>query len=90
VLEQNAAKAATPAPDAPAPDGGPVLRIEVFSERAIIIKGDTKPHKDRIKACVPNARAIWHRTAAGWIFSKRHEAAVRSALADLLAITSAA
>lgn len=60
------------------------LQIKPYSDRAVIVTGDTKPHKDRIKSAVPKAHALWRRQAEGWIFSRRHEQALRDALADLL------
>ena len=60
------------------------LSIGRFSDKALIITGNTYPLRERIKAAVPGAHAVWHRRACGWLFSKRHEQALRAALADLL------
>ena len=61
-------------------ESAPPLRIEAVSDKAIIVVGDTKPHKDAIKA----AGGRWNTARKGWIFPKSREAQVRQALADLL------
>lgn len=58
-----------------------ILRIEPWGSSMIVVKGDTKPNKDRIKAV---GGAFWNRKAEGWTFKKEREAKVREALADLL------
>jgi len=84
-----------PVPAAPAisePHGGAIadpagerLTLARYSERAVIITGNTYSHRARIKSAVPKAHGIFHRKAKGWIFSAKHETALREALGDLLA-----
>lgn len=81
--------APTPEQDTTGTVKAPALQIREYSERAIIITGETWPHRERIKNAVPKAHGIWHRTAQGWIFSKKHEAALRESLADLLQFIAA-
>lgn len=61
-----------------------MLQIERFSEKAVILTGDTFPVKERIKAAVPNGRTFYHRKARGWVFSAKHVPTLQTALADLL------
>jgi N12 class adenine-specific DNA methylase len=56
------------------------LYIEEISDKAILVKGDTRTHKDRIKA----AGGKWHSRQQGWMFPKSRESSVRDKLADLL------
>ncbi len=75
-------KAPEPPPTAaPVATAGGVLRVEDYSDKAIIVRGDTRPHKDRIKAI---GGALWNRKAGGWIFKQAKRAEVERALADLL------
>ena len=60
------------------------IKIEEFSEKAVIVTGNTYQHKDRIKTALPKSRALWNRKAKGWIFPKKHVEALRVALKDLL------
>ena len=60
------------------------IKIEEFSEKAVIVTGNTYQHKDRIKGALPKSHAIWHRKAKGWIFPKKHVEALRKSLEDLL------
>lgn len=61
------------------------LRIEPYSEKSIVVRGDTKPHKDRIKnALGGKPRGLWNNRAGGWIFPRKRADEVRRALADLL------
>lgn len=53
----------------------PPLTISDHSEKAIIVKGDTKTHKDRIKAV---GGALWNRKHGGWIFSKKRREKVQA------------
>lgn len=64
-----------------AKQGQPALRIEPLNSGQIIVRGDTKPNKDRIKAV---GGAVWDKKEGGWRFKKDREAKVREALADLL------
>lgn len=64
---------------APAEQGAPLV-IESYSDKAIIVRGDTKAHKDALKA----AGGRWHGTAKGWIFPKKREAEVRAKLGGLV------
>jgi len=47
------------------------MTIEEYSEKAFVVRGDTKPHKDALSSrrgrYNPNLRG-----GGGWIFSKRH------------------
>lgn len=54
------------------------LQVVDYSEKAVAIVGDTKPHAEKLKELGGrfNARL---RCGAGWIFSKKKEAAVRAA-----------
>lgn len=65
---------------APSAAGQAPLAIESLTDKAIIVKGDTRTHKDRIRA----AGGIWNKKHTGWIFPKTREAQVRERLADLL------
>jgi hypothetical protein len=47
------------------------LNINEYSEKAFVVRGDTKPYKDNLL----NRRGKWNpnlKGGAGWIFSKRH------------------
>jgi hypothetical protein len=73
----------TPADDTQTPVAEtPELTVEDLSAKSVIIKGNTREHKDRIKAL----RGLWNRKNQGWIFPKAREAQVREALVDLLAV----
>lgn len=68
----------------PETGGSPApLYIEDFSEKAIIVKGQTKEYIGRIKNAI-GRKPLWNRRAGGWIFRKADEAVVRKALANLL------
>lgn len=70
------------APNKPVP--GHVLTLADYSAKAVIITGETYPHRERIKNAVPKAHGLFHRKTKGWIFSKKHRAALETALNDLL------
>lgn len=57
------------------------LQIDELSEKSIIVRGDTKTHKERIKAV---GGALWNKNKGGWVFAKKNEGKVREKLADLL------
>jgi N12 class adenine-specific DNA methylase len=61
--------------------GQPPLRIEPHGKSMIVVRGETKANKDRIKAI---GGAMWHRGAEGWVFKKERESDVRAALGDLI------
>lgn len=63
----------------------PPLTMADYSKKAVIITGETYPHRERIKNAVPKAHGIWHRKAEGWIFSKKYTLKLQEALKDLLA-----
>lgn len=67
-----------PKGEADAPKGGDVT-VEEYSEKAIVVRGDTRPLADVLKDLGGrfNARL---QGGAGWIFSKRKEDEVRQAL----------
>ncbi|OLL27477.1 hypothetical protein BTH42_32030 [Burkholderia sp. SRS-W-2-2016] len=67
-----------------APHASP-LTIERLTDKAIIIKGDTRAHIDRIKEV---KGGIWNRKHSGWIFSAKREPVIREQLADLLGATT--
>lgn len=54
------------------------LQVVDYSEKAVAVVGDTKPHAEKLKELGGrfNARL---KCGAGWIFSKKKEAAVRAA-----------
>ena len=59
------------------------LELIQYSERAIAVIGDTKPHKDQLKALGGSFNAhIRHNNekVCGWIFSKKRETEVRNFL----------
>jgi len=58
----------------------PTLTISELSEKSIIVKGDTKTHKDRIKAL---GDALWDKKHQGWIFSKKHREKVQSLVNEI-------
>lgn len=60
------------------------LTLEDYTDKSIIIRGQTKENMERIKAAIPGRRPLWNRKAGGWIFPKAREDQVREALADLL------
>lgn len=48
------------------------LTVEDYSEKSIVVRGDTRPHKDKLKML----GGKWNpglRDGGGWIFSKRFE-----------------
>lgn len=73
-------------PEAPTPEATPEppLRIEDYTEKSIIVRGQTRENIDRIKSALPGRRPLWNKRAKGWIFPKAREADVRRALSDLL------
>ena len=68
-------KEATPKQQATKAEG---LQVVDYSEKAVAVVGDTKPHAEKLKELGGrfNARL---KCGAGWIFSKKKEAAVRAA-----------
>lgn len=56
------------------------LYIEDLTERAIIVRGDTRTHKEKIK----EAGGKWNGKHGGWIFPKKWEEKVRGQLGALL------
>lgn len=74
------APAAAPAPAKATTEDAP-LTVETYSDKAIIVRGDTRTHKDRIKAI---GGALWNKKAGGWIFKAAKRADVENGLADLL------
>jgi SprT protein len=44
------------------------MEIINYSEKALLVKGDTRPHKEQLK----EIGGKWNPTLKGWIFSKRH------------------
>jgi hypothetical protein len=67
-------------PEEPVACTGGAVQIIVYSEKAIAVTGNTRPIKDRLKAC--GGRFNPHLTCgAGWIFPKTKEAEVRAVIA---------
>lgn len=62
------------------------LRIEDYTDKSIIVRGQTRENIDRIKAAGKSAgvRALWNKKAQGWVFPKSKESQVREAMADLV------
>lgn len=56
------------------------LYIEDISEKAFVVLGDTKTHKDKIKAL----GGRWNRKRGGWVFPKARLTHVTNGLGDLL------
>lgn len=73
-------EAETKKADAPKAD----LRIEQYSDKAIIVRGDTKAHKDRIKAMGGKWLGRPKSGSAGWMFPASKRSKVESGLSDLL------
>jgi hypothetical protein len=74
-IEESAAETST----------APALRIEPY-QNAIIVRGETRANKDRIKAL----GGRWNKRAGGWIFHPSKEAVVREKLGDLLGVRARA
>ncbi|WP_070988492.1 strawberry notch-like NTP hydrolase domain-containing protein [Halofilum ochraceum] len=63
----------------------PPLRVEPYTEKSVVVRGDTKPHKDRIKnALGGKPRGLFNNRAGGWIFPRARADDLRRALSDLL------
>lgn len=75
-----------PAPVAPSSDqtAEPPLRIESYTDKSIIVRGQTRENIDRIKAAIPGRKPLWNRKAGGWVFPKAREQELRQGLEDLL------
>lgn len=54
------------------------LIIEDLSEKAIIVRGDTRTHKDTLKGL----KGLWNRKYTGWIFPKKRRDTIQRALED--------
>ncbi len=76
----------TQAPQQPAKTSEPVLRIDDYTDKSIIIRGKTKENMERIKDAGKKIgiRALWNKKANGWVFPKSRATEVRDALADLV------
>lgn len=61
------------------PVSGAGLTLNPYGERAIVVRGETKPIKDTLKS-LGGAFNPRLNGGAGWIFSKRNEEKVRAAL----------
>jgi hypothetical protein len=68
------------------PAGEPQLAIEDYTDKSIIIRGQTRENMGGIKDAGKKIgiRALWNKKAGGWVFPKSREAEVREALADLV------
>jgi DNA topoisomerase-1 len=55
------------------------IYIEDYSEKAIIVKGDTKPHSEPLK----EMNGKWNKTLKGWIFSKKKRQQVQKYIDSL-------
>lgn len=61
------------------------LRIEPLSDKAIILKGDTKTHVDRIRALKQELGVGgWNKSHQGWVFPASRRAQVEGAMGELL------
>ena len=58
------------------------LIIEDYSERSIVVRGDTKPYKEELKEMGGRFNRNL-RDGCGWIFSKKHEEEVRKFIENL-------
>jgi len=67
----------TPAPVL-IPTAQPNLRVIKYSDKCIVVVGDTKPNKDRLKS-LGGSYNQWLKCGAGWVFPKYKEAIIRSA-----------
>lgn len=67
----------TPAPVL-IPTAQPNLRVIQYSNKCIVVVGDTKPNKDRLKS-LGGSYNQWLKCGAGWVFPKYKEAIIRSA-----------
>ncbi|MEQ9131109.1 MAG: LPD1 domain-containing protein [Salinisphaeraceae bacterium] len=79
---QDEAPLGTAGPATP-PAGEPRVSVEDYSDETIIVRDLTGENVERIKAALPNRKAIRNAKAGGWTFPKKREAEVRQALADL-------
>lgn len=66
----------TPAP-ALIPTAQPNLKVIQYSDKCIVVVGDTKPNKDRLKS-LGGSYNQWLKCGAGWVFPKYKEAIIRS------------
>lgn len=62
----------------------PELTIEDYSDKSIVVRGNTKDHKDRIKQAGRGRFNLRLKGGPGWIFQKTQEAKVRESLGDLI------
>ena len=67
----------TPAPVL-IPTAQPNLRVIQYSNKCIVVVGDTKANKDRLKS-LGGSYNQWLKCGAGWVFPKYKEAIIRSA-----------
>jgi len=67
----------TPAPVL-IPTAQPNLKVIQYSDKCIVVVGDTKPNKDRLKS-LGGSYNQWLKCGAGWVFPKYKEAIIRSA-----------
>jgi hypothetical protein len=54
------------------------IRIVHYSDKCVAVMGDTKPHKDSLKA-IGGKFNPWLKGGEGWVFPKWKEAEIRSA-----------
>ncbi len=67
----------TPAPVL-IPTAQPNLKVIQYSDKCIVVVGDTKSNKDRLKS-LGGSYNQWLKCGAGWVFPKYKEAIIRSA-----------
>ena len=53
------------------------LRIVHYSDKCVVVVGNTKPNKDRLRAIGGKYNA-WLKCGEGWVFPKHKEAEIRS------------
>jgi len=60
------------------PQSQPDIKVIQYSDKCIVVVGDTKANKDKLKS-LGGSYNQWLKCGAGWVFPKYKEAIVRSA-----------
>jgi hypothetical protein len=60
------------------PPTQPNIKVIQYSDKCIVVVGDTKANKDKLKS-LGGSYNQWLKCGAGWVFPKYKEAIVRSA-----------
>lgn len=66
---------------APEPENHGELYVKDISEKAFVVKGETKKHKDALKAM----RGKWNRKHSGWMFPRKRKTEIKDAIGKLAA-----